>query len=155
VAFSPDGKTIASGSRDQTVRIWEAGSGRLLMVLQGHTDWVRSVAFSPLGDLIVSGSQDQSVRLWEVSSGTCLMSLQEHAGWVCSVAFSPDGSAFVSCGYDGIIKSWDARTGICCVSMRSDRPYERMNIAGARGLTEMQRVTLKALGAIEDAGETA
>ena len=69
VAFSPDGKTLASGSSDQTVHLWEVSSGQCLKTLQGHTSRSRSVAFSPDGKTLASGSDDQTVRLWEVSSG--------------------------------------------------------------------------------------
>ena len=65
VAFSPDGRTIASGSYDNTVRLWDAASGRQLLVLEGHEGSVSSVAFSPDGKTIASGSGDKTVRLWE------------------------------------------------------------------------------------------
>ena len=152
VAFSPDGNTIASGSEDQTIRLWDASTGQCFKILQGHTDWICSVAFSPDGNTIVSGSQDRTVRLWDVSRGQCFKILQGHTGWVWSIAFSPDGSTIASGSDDGTIKLWDREKGECLKNMRSDKPYEHMNIAGATGLTEVQKAALRILGAVEDTG---
>jgi WD40 repeat protein/serine/threonine protein kinase len=149
LAFSPDGKTLASGSQDQTVYLWEVNTGKLLNTLHGHSHWVSSVAFSPCGKILASGN-DQIVCLWEVSSGQLLNTLHSHSHWVSSVAFSPTGKTLASSGYDGIITLWDGSTGIPLHTLRTDRPYERMNITRVTGLTEVQKDTLRSLGAIED-----
>ncbi|KAG6834127.1 hypothetical protein H0H93_011673, partial [Arthromyces matolae] len=96
VAFSRDGSRIVSGSDDQSVRVWDASTGKELKVLEGHTGWVNSVAFSSDGSRILSGSEDQSVRVWDATTSKKLTVLEGHAGWVCSVAFSSDGSRIVS-----------------------------------------------------------
>ncbi len=153
VAFSPDGRTLAGGNDDRTVRLWEVGSGKLLSTLHGHTNAVRSVAFSPDGRTLASGGADQTVCLWEVSSGKLLSTLHAHSHWVSSVAFSPSGKVVASGGSDGVINLWDSQTGACLRTLRSDRPYERMNITQVKGLTEVQKATLKLLGAIEEEGQ--
>ena len=78
VAFAPDGKTLATGSWDRTVKLWDVTTGKELATLKGHTDAVSSVAFAPDGKTLATGSVDQTVKLWDVTTGKELATLKGH-----------------------------------------------------------------------------
>src|SRR5262245_33530969 len=91
VAFSHDGKTLASGSFDKTVKLWDAASGKVLHTLKGHENQVFGVAFNNDSTMLASGSQDKTIRLWNPQDGAFLRDLKGHTDIVVAVAFSPDG----------------------------------------------------------------
>jgi small GTP-binding protein len=111
VAFNPQGETLASGSSDETVKLWDARSGKLLRTLRGHHGVVTSVTFDPQGETLASGSSDKTVKLWDARSGKLLRTLEGHQGGICSVAFDPQGGTLASGSSDKTVKLWDARSG--------------------------------------------
>jgi WD40 repeat protein len=108
LAFSPDGTTLASLNWDDSVRLWDVASRRLVgSPLTGHTDAVLSVAFSPDGKTLASGSFDNSVRLWDVASHRPVSApLTAHKDAIGSVAFSPDGKTLASSD-DKSVQLWN------------------------------------------------
>src|SRR5947209_16743904 len=111
VAFSPDGKRLATTSDDGTAKIWEAGSGQELLTLRGHSGSIRSVAFSPDGKRLATAGNDGTAKIWEAGSGQELQTLGGHSGPVRSVAFSPDGKRLATGSDDGTAKIWEAGSG--------------------------------------------
>jgi WD40 repeat protein len=107
VAFAPDGKTLASGSWDKTIKFWDTATGKELATLRGHNRRVWSLAFSPDGKLLASGSADGIVKLWDVATGQERTTLRGFA-WV---AFSPDGQILAVGDFDGRVTLWDVAAG--------------------------------------------
>jgi WD40 repeat protein len=153
VAWSPDGMRLASagsGREGGELFVWEAYSGERVQVLAEHPGAASAVTWSPSGKRLISGGSDGRLRWWEVDSGYCVRVQEAHQGTVHALKVSPDGSRLASCGDDGAIMIWDLESGQHLRTLRRDRPYERLNITGVRGLTEAQKASLRALGAFEE-----
>jgi WD40 repeat protein len=111
VAFSADSKLVASGSNDNTVKIWDAATGAEVRTLKGHSSSVNSVAFPADSKLVASGSDDKTVKIWDAATGAEVRTLKGHSHWVRSVAFSADSKLVASGSDDNTVKIWDAATG--------------------------------------------
>ncbi len=110
VAFSPDGKQLATASFDRTVRLWEAATGKAVRTLAGHQDLVLSVSYRGDGKQIASGSADKTARIWDPQTGKELFALK-HPNLVDAVAFNSAGDQLATAGHDGVLRFWDTTKG--------------------------------------------
>ncbi len=113
IAFTPDGKILASGSYDSTIKLWNVETGQCLQTITGHTSGIQSLAFSPDGSLLASGSNDKTVRLWNIFTGECLRVLQGHTNDITFVSFHPFDKKLITASTDNTVRLWDISTGEC------------------------------------------
>ncbi len=118
VAVFSDGQRVVTGSPDKTAKIWDARTGKELVTLRGHKDWVTSVAVFPDGQGVITGSADRTARIWDARTGKELVVLMGHTEWVSSVVVFPDGKRVATGSWDKTAKIWDARTGKELVTLR-------------------------------------
>jgi WD40 repeat protein len=111
LAFSPDGKILAVGKHDGSIKLWDAVMGRERRTLIGHNNEIRNVTFSPDGKVLASAGYDNHIKLWDVDTGKELRSWAMDPGFLCNVVFSPDGQTLASGQQDGTILFWDVATG--------------------------------------------
>jgi WD40 repeat protein/predicted Ser/Thr protein kinase len=107
VAFSRDGRRLASTGKDRTVRVWDVATGECVAVLSGHTDAVFTAAFHPNGTRLASAGRDRAVWLWDLETGQEVVRLPGHTSYIWSLAFSPEGKSLVSGSGDGTVRLWD------------------------------------------------
>jgi len=152
LAWSADGSRLASGSwghGSDHLLIWDTQRWKLLRTLEDPNELVFGVAWGADGERLVSAGSDGTLRWWNPQNGECLLSRHGHEGPVQSLRASPDGRLLASCGDDGAIRIWQIESGEHVETLRRDRPYERLDISGIKGLTEAQKLALKMMGALE------
>ena len=120
VAIGPNGLTLASASRDNTIQLWDMGEAKELLTLQ---DGVEGVAFSPDGRTLASANWDKTIKLWDVVSGQVLGTMEGHTDIVLSVAFSPDGRTLASGSQDRTVKLWDVASGKLLRTLQGHTDY--------------------------------
>jgi len=148
LTFSVDGRFVAGGGREGTLRVWElrkGSGGEPRAVLPGHTKPIRSVAFSPDGHLVGTGSEDTTARLWSLRGiRACQRASFPHAGEVYDVSFSPDGAVLLAAGNDPVIWLWDRN---------ATRPTARASLTnGHTGITRLAMMTPEGTAVISVGG---
>jgi WD40 repeat protein len=121
-SFSPDGKTVLTGSEDQTARLWDAATGKELRQFIGHTHELRGAIFSPDGKTIFTTSNDQTARLWDVATDKELRQFIGHTDQVNKAAFSHDGKLVVTTSPDGTARVWDVSTAKSLLTFTGHAP---------------------------------
>jgi hypothetical protein len=111
IAYSPDGKRLATASIDKTAKVWDAATGKELLTLRGHTLDVMGIAFSPDGTRLATSSHDKTAKVWDAATGQEVLTLRGHTDFVTGVAFSPDGTRLATSSVDKTAKVWDLATG--------------------------------------------
>ncbi len=107
LAFSPDGRTLATCGYDRLVRLWDAATGKEVRTLRDHSDAVYGLSFSPDGRLLATGAADRAVKVWDAATGARLHTLGESTDWVYAVAWSPDGRHLAAAGVDKSVRVWE------------------------------------------------
>jgi WD40 repeat protein len=140
-----------SRSEDSELLLWDI-QRRERIRLAVHPGVVVEIAWMEDDTFLITAGNDGRLRWWEVDTGNCVLQIQAHQGKINTMKLSPDETTLASSGDDGGIMIHDAHSGELLKILRRDRPYERLNITGVKGLTEAQKATLHALGAIEANG---
>jgi WD40 repeat protein len=151
IAWSSDNTRLAlfeSRSEDSELLLWDI-ERRERMPLALHPGVIVEIAWMENDKFLITAGGDGRLRWWEVDTGNCVLQIQAHPGKINTMKLSPDETMLASSGDDGGIMIHDTHSGDLLKTLRRDRPYERLDITGVKGLTEAQIATLRALGAIE------
>ena len=164
VAYSPDGRWVASGSADATVMLWDLDGECVRYKFDDPDMSIQTIAFSPDGQYLAAGGEDQVVYVWDVQAEnpeeTCFIFRPQKpidlSGGIRAISFSPDGKFIVSGGLDEIIRIGaieqitTGNPGVLGVMIQRDRPYENVEIANIKGLSTLQKASLMTLGAVDE-----
>lgn len=153
IAWSPDGANLAScggGRSGGSIVIWDVPGKSVSQTWRGLPGKVFAVVWSPRRKIIMSGNSEGMICWWDAQSAKCLATCKGHDGAVQALGVSPNGHVLASSGDDSVIRLWDVESAELLQTLRQDRPYERLDITGVRGLTAAQKEVLITLGAVDN-----
>ncbi|MFM6243078.1 MAG: WD40 repeat domain-containing protein, partial [Dolichospermum sp.] len=139
-----DGRTLISGSSDNTIKVWNLVTREEKFTLRGHSDWVNAIALTPDGKTVISGSSDNTIKIWNLQTREEQFTLEGHSDWIRAIALPPDGKTLISGSDDKTIKIWDLETGeekltfnghIYSVNVIALTPDGKTVISGSRDTT--------------------
>ncbi|MBN3909245.1 MAG: NACHT domain-containing protein [Nostoc sp. NMS1] len=113
VAFSPDGRCLATSDTNGEIHVWGISNSKQLFSCEEHNSWIWNIAFSPVHSVLASCGQDHTIKLWDITTGECLKTLYGHTSIVTAIAWSPDAKLLASSSYDHTVKVWHLATGQC------------------------------------------
>lgn len=118
MTFSADGWRVASGSYDNTIKIWNTQCSNSAVTLRGHSESITCIVFSADGRRIASGSYDKTIKIWDTESGDCTITLEGHIAWISCIAFSTDNGYIASGSLDKTVKIWDTESVDCKITLK-------------------------------------
>lgn len=130
IAISPDGETLASGSYDKTIKLWNLKTGELLKTITGHQEAILSVAITPDGKTLVSGSRDNTIKVWNLKTGEIIRNINGHQAGVESIVITPDGETLISGSLDKTIKFWNLKNGELQRTLKVETASLAMSVDG-------------------------
>ncbi|BDI15802.1 hypothetical protein ANSO36C_16040 [Nostoc cf. commune SO-36] len=118
VAFSPDGRCLATSDTNGEIHVWDISNSKQLFSCKEHNSWVWNIAFSPVYPVLASCGQDHTIKLWDTTTGECFKTLYGHTSIVTAIAFNPDAKLLASTSYDHTVKVWHLATGECLQTLQ-------------------------------------
>lgn len=148
VLWTVDCRMLISSSHDGTIKVWDVAQGQCLKTLAGHAGSVNQIALSADGQLLASGDFNATIHIWDTTTWRCVQTITDHDATISGLAFHPQQPILASASEDETIRLWHLQDKTQLILLKGQRPYEGIDITGVTGLTDIEKASLTALGAI-------